>query len=79
MCFKVLVTAGKITNDDVGVFLKAGADLDSRSEKAKPFAFITEKSWLNIIALSRHQFSRESVAFFRELPDSMARNETLWR
>jgi dynein heavy chain len=71
--FKILVTAGKITNDDVGIFLKGGADLDARSEKPKPFNFITEKAWLNILALSRHHFARETVAFFRELPDSMQR------
>ena len=77
--FKILVTAGKITNDDVGIYLKAGADLDARSEKPKPFNFITEKAWLNILALSRHHFGRETVAFFRELPDSMSRNENLWK
>lgn len=77
--FKILVTAGKITNEDVGVYLKAGADLDARSEKPKPFNFITEKAWLNILALSRHHFGRETVAFFRELPDSMSRNENLWK
>jgi len=37
MCFKILVTAQKITNEDVGIFLKAGADLDARSERARPF------------------------------------------
>lgn len=73
------MTAGKITNEDVGIFLKAGADLDARSEKAKPFSFITEKAWLNVLALSRHHFAKESVAFYRELPESMARNETLWK
>lgn len=53
--------------------------MDARSEKPKPFAFISEKSWLNILSLSRHCFGKETVAFFRELPDSMARNENLWR
>ena len=28
--FKILVTAFKITNDDVGIYLKAGGDLDAR-------------------------------------------------
>ncbi len=33
ICFKLLVTAEKITNADVNVFLKGGASLDIKSEK----------------------------------------------
>lgn len=74
-----MVTAKKINNDDVGIFLKAGADLDARSERNKPFSFITEKAWLNILALSRHHFAGDNLAFFRELPECMSRNETIWK
>ena len=79
MCFKILVTANKITNSDISMFLKMGASLDAKGERQKPFSFIGDKAWLNIIALSRHHFGSDSLAFFRELPDSMQRNETTWK
>lgn len=59
ICFKILQTAGKITGNDVSQFLKAGNSLDSRSEKTRPFNFITDKAWLNVLALSRHTFGND--------------------
>lgn len=75
ICFKIALTGGRINNQDVSIFLKSGASLDLRSERQRPFNFITDKSWLNILALSRHHFNGDNMAFFRELPDNMARNE----
>lgn len=41
MCFKIMLTAMKITGADLSIFLKSGAALDIKTaEKAKPFAFI---------------------------------------
>lgn len=79
ICFKILTTAEKITNGDVNIFLKGGASLDAKSERAKPFNFITDKVWLNILALSRHHFGSDPLAFFRDLPDSIQRNEAQWK
>jgi len=78
-CFKIYVTAGKITNNDVSQFLKAGAAVDAKSERARPFNFITDKAWTNILALSRHCFGQDQVPFFRELPDFMQKNEQQWK
>ena len=75
MCFKILQTASKINSNDVSILLKSGAALDIRAERAKPFAFLQDKVWLNILALSKHHFNGDSLAFFRELPDSISRNE----
>lgn len=33
VCFKILQTAQKITGMDISAFLKAGAEIDSKSEK----------------------------------------------
>jgi hypothetical protein len=52
--------------------LKSGAALDIRTERAKPFAFLQDKAWLNIIAISRHHFNGDPLAFFREVPDSIS-------
>jgi len=37
--------------------LKSGAALDIKTERAKPFAFLQDKVWMNILALSRHHFN----------------------
>lgn len=66
---------------DISTFLKAGAEIDSKSEKPKPntYTYMTDKAWLNIIALSRHTFSNEGFPFFRELPELIQRNEAIWK
>lgn len=82
MCFKIMLTALKITGADLSIFLKSGAALDIKTaEKAKPFAFIQDKVWLNILALSKHSFGpgKEAAPFFRELPDRVSQNEQLWK
>ena len=78
ICFKILTTKGTISANDVSMFLKGGDALDAKSEKPKPLKELAEKSWLNVIQLSRHQFANDPLAFFRELPDSITRNEAAW-
>jgi hypothetical protein len=54
------------------MFLKAGASLDIKNERTKPaLSFINDKIWLNIIALSRHNFgpANEAIPVFKDLPD----------
>lgn len=36
ICFKLLTTAEKITNNDISLLLKAGASIDAKSEKNRP-------------------------------------------
>lgn len=59
--------------------MKSGAALDLRSERMRPFNFLTDKSWKNILSLSRHHFSGDNVAFFRDLTENMSRNESAWK
>jgi len=61
------------------MFLKAGASLDLKGERQRPLSFITDKIWLNILALSRHCFGTSPIPFFKELPDNMQKNETSWK
>ena len=79
MCFKIKATDFKISSLDVSIFLKSGAALDIKTERAKPLAWIQDKTWLNIMALSKHHFNNDALAFFRELPDSIQRNEAQWK
>lgn len=79
ICFKIMQTAGKIGPSDISAFLKAGDSLDLKSERQKPFSFIINKIWLNLLALSRHHFCGDNIAFFRQLPECMSSNEQQWR
>jgi len=79
ICFKILITAEKLTNGDVNIFLKGGSSLDIKSERSKPFMWMSDKIWLNVIALSRHHFGQDPLAFYRDLPESMTRNEQQWK
>lgn len=82
ICFKILITAKKLTGADVGAFLKAGAGEDIKTARPKPqgnqFNFLDEKSWLNIIAFSKHTFGESSIPNFKELPDLIQKNQPGW-
>lgn len=76
MCTKILIKDGKLTNADVSLFLKAGAGIDDRN---KIFLWMSDKTWLNLKALSKHKFNTDHTCFFKELPDRIQRNDTVWR
>ncbi len=69
---KILVSAGKTKVTDVDIFLKGGGALDINSVRKKPKDWILDSVWLSIVALS-------SMDSFRDLPDSVFRNDGLWR
>ena len=54
------------------MFLKGGGALDINSVRKKPKDWIPDNVWLSIIALS-------SMDAFRDIPDSVFRNDGLWR
>lgn len=54
------------------MFLKGGGALDINSVRKKPKDWIPDSVWLAIIALS-------SMDAFRDVPDSVFRNDGLWR
>ena len=72
MCLKILIKDGKITNTDVGVFLKAGAGVD---DKQKMVSWLDQKTWLNLKAISNHSFGNERSKFFGSVIERM-KNET---
>ncbi len=73
LAIKMQTVAGMLPDASVQVLLKGGGALDLRNEKAKPFAWLPDGVWLNALQLSR------SVPGFRDLPDSLHRQEPLWR
>jgi len=76
---KIMVVANQITSADTSVFLKAGSGLDAKSERSNPFRWMTEKVWLNIIQLSRHQFGIDMNPFFREILENIQKNDQNWK
>lgn len=69
---KILASAGAIKISDVDIFLKGGGALDINSVRKKPKDWIPDGVWLNIVALS-------NLEAFRDIPDSVFRNDGLWR
>ena len=70
---KIMVTAGLLDASDVALFLRGGAALDINSVGKKKPTWLSNESWLNAIQLA------DQSPFFRSLPDSLARNEAMWR
>ena len=56
MCLRILMKEGSLTAADVGQLLKAGAAIDDRNKK---FSWLEQKSWNNIVSLTKHRFGGE--------------------
>jgi dynein heavy chain len=69
---KVLVVAGTISQGDVGLYLRGGAALNIERVRKKPFAWISDEAWLNVVEVS------SKIPFFRDLPDNIGRDEATW-
>jgi dynein heavy chain, axonemal len=70
---KVLVVAASILQSDVTLLLQGGAALNITNVRKKPYEWISDEAWLNVIEVSTQ------CQFYRDLPDSMTRNEAGWR
>jgi dynein heavy chain len=70
---KILITAGDLRSMDLTLFLRGGAALDMDSVRRKPFSWISNEAWLNVVELSQTQ------KFFANLPNDMVANEAMWR
>jgi hypothetical protein len=53
-----MITDKKLNGGDISFYLKAGNDLDQKSEKAAP-NYLEPYQWMNALKLSRHKFSRD--------------------
>merc|ERR1711871_43295 len=70
---KILITAGHLSSSDLTLFLRGGAALDIDSVRRKPFNWLSNEVWLNVIELS------QSNKFFQNLPNDMSADEAMWR
>lgn len=69
---KILITAKLLNQSDMTLFMKGGAGLDADAVRRKPFNWMLQEAWLNIVELSQ-------LKFFATLPTDMAANEAMWR
>lgn len=68
----LLCLLSQVRPSDVDAFLKGGGALDISSVRRKPKEWIPDAVWLAVVALS-------GMESFRDLPDSVFRNDGLWR
>ncbi|CAM9275766.1 unnamed protein product, partial [Hapterophycus canaliculatus] len=73
LALKILLTARRLEQSDVTLFIKGGAALDLNSVRPKPYLWLADPAWLNAIQLSRDNL------LFKTLPDELVRNETAWK
>ncbi|KAF0745065.1 hypothetical protein Ae201684_000639 [Aphanomyces euteiches] len=73
LTMKILVTDNLLTREEVTLLIRGGAALDINTVRRKPFSWISNEAWLNVIELS------QSCKFFTSLPHDMSSNEAMWR
>jgi dynein heavy chain len=69
VAFKILLTAGKLEQCHISLFLRAGSALDIHSIRAKPFHWMSDEAWLNIYQLSM------SNPIFKTIAEDIQANE----
>ncbi|TYZ61675.1 hypothetical protein PybrP1_000691 [[Pythium] brassicae (nom. inval.)] len=73
LTMKILVTDALLTREEVILLTRGGAALDINSVRRKPFSWLANEAWLNVVELA------QSCKFFANLPHEMAANEAMWR
>jgi dynein heavy chain len=59
--FKILITAGKLDFRHINLFLRAGSSLDIHQVKPKPFPWLSDDAWLNILQLSMSNITFKNI------------------
>eukprot|EP01042_Synura_sphagnicola_P000006 gene6-7_t len=72
LTFKILLTAGKLDSRSVSLFLRGGSALDLNQVQAKPFSWLSNEAWLNLLQLTASNIQ------FKNLVEEIERYEGLW-
>merc|ERR1719174_2571497 len=70
---KILITSNLIQQSDMDIFLRGGAALDINSVQAKPFSWMSDSAWLNIVVLTQR------IPFFKTLTNDIRAADAVWR
>jgi dynein heavy chain len=62
VAFKILLTANKLASSNISLFLRGGGALDINSVKAKPFSWLSNESWLNVLQLGMSNEKFKTIA-----------------
>ncbi|CAF1079469.1 unnamed protein product [Adineta steineri] len=72
MALRIDLRRGKIRHDEFEVLIKGGASLDLNTCPSKPFRWLNDLSWLNLLELSR-------VKEFHDVIDRLQKNERAFK
>jgi hypothetical protein len=70
---KLLLTARLVQQGDLDLFLRGGAALDINSVAPKPFPWMTDAAWLNVVVMI------QQVPAFKSLVQDVRATEAVWR
>jgi dynein heavy chain len=72
LALKIDLQRGNVHHEEFRCLIKGGAALDLNAVQKKPFNWITDSTWLNLVALSRMQG-------FQEILNQVVKNEKGWK
>merc|ERR1719422_427677 len=72
LALKIDLNAGHVSYSEFLMFLKGGASLDLNSVKPKPFRWMLDVIWLNLVELSKQEI-------FNQLLEKVTDNEKEWK
>lgn len=72
LALKIDLQAGRVLPQEFGYLLKGGGALDVNTIRKKPFKWIPDPAWLNLVALS-------DLPIFSPILDQISMNEHLWK
>ena len=72
MALKIDIATGAVKHDEFQKFVKGGAALDLNAVDSKPYSWISDMTWLNLVELSK-------LPVFSAILGQVSRNEKAWR